>query len=120
MIASTTQTSSNTLVILAVTSLALGNAGAGILTYLRIMLYLLFFNVNYPETVELFLESFRGCKLPYFVPNFLDIDGFINVEPYGIESPPKFYSQEFNGLFLLNSAPCLFSLFVIHLIGRIA
>ena len=69
----------------------------GLVTLMQMFLYLLFFNIDYPANLDHFLKTFTMVRLD-FLPDAIQPEED-NSEDL-LESPPRFYENEFSGLFL--------------------
>lgn len=65
---------------------------------MQTLFYLLFLNVEYPKNFQSFLDIFKFARLN-FIPNPLSLPFNIKDEDL-LDSPPKFFDNEFSGLFV--------------------
>ena len=67
---------------------------------MQLFYYLLFMNLEFPKNLTEFLEIFSMGRLE-FLPNPLSsIYSEDSLESLNLESPPKFFDNEFSGLYL--------------------
>jgi len=120
-VVSSTQAVVTTVAVTAAPMLLLGSDPTllwGIANLIQMLYYLLFFNIEYPENLQRFLQIFSLGRLTFLREPSITI--FSDLATEKLPSPPNFYQNDFSGLFTQSASSFLLFLFVAFLIYGIS